>query len=140
MSTQTSPKEAPAQTLTEDRLVRINPEVDARLSAFMANNSRATEYFTKLVRENPTHAVRTIMLPKMFRYEAEQRMSARMAPQAREWFEQQGPEVRQRIMDRLDKVAPFYRETASVRIIAQEKARMDFKPKEAVGQGMSVAG
>ena len=137
---QTASKGTPVQALNEDRLVRINPEVDARLTAFMANNSRATEYFTKLVKENPSHAVRTIMLPKMFRYEAEQRIAARMAPQAREWFEQQGPEVRQRIMDRLEKVSPFYRETASVRIIAQEKARMDFKPKEAVGQGMSVGG
>ena len=140
MSAQASPKEAPGQTLTEDRLVRINPEVDARLTAFMAGNSRATEYYTKLVQENPTHAVRTIMLPKMFRYEAEQRMAARMAPQAREWFEQQSPDVRQRVMDRLEKVSPFYRETASVRIISQEKARMDFKPKEAIGHGISIGG
>ena len=134
------PKEIPGQVLSEDRMVRINPEVDARLTAFMAGNSKATEYYTKLVRENPTHAVRTIMLPKMFRYEAEQRMAARMAPQAAEWFQQQGPEVRQRIMDRLERVSPFYRETASVRIISQEKAKMDFKPKEAIGQGMSIGG
>jgi len=134
------PKEIPGQALTEDRMVRINPEVDARLTAFMAANSKTSDHYTKLVKENPAHAVRTIMLPKMFRYEAEQRASARMAPQAREWFDQQGPEVRQRIMDRLDRVSPYYRETTSVRIIAQEKARMDFKPKEAVGQGMSVGG
>jgi hypothetical protein len=132
------PKDIPGQAPSDDRMVRINPEVDTRLTAFMAGNSKATEYYTKLVKENPTHAVRTIMLPKMFRYEAEQRMATRMAPQAREWFEQQGPEVRQRIVDRLEKVNPFYRETASVRIIAQEKARLDFKPKEAIGQGASI--
>ncbi len=132
------PKDIPGQALSEDRIVRINPEVDARLTAFMEGNSRATEYYTKLVKENPTHAVRTIMLPKMFRFEAEQRMAARMAPQAREWFEQQGPEVRQRIMDRIQRVAPYYRETASVRIVAEEKAKLEFKPKEAIGQGVSI--
>ena len=70
----TPPKDIPGQALSEDRIVRINPEVDARLTAFMKGNSKATEYYTKLVKENPTHAVRTIMLPKMFRFEAEQRM------------------------------------------------------------------
>jgi hypothetical protein len=132
------PRDIPGQALNEDRIVRINPEVDARLTAFMQGNSKATEYYTKLVKENPSHAVRTIMLPKMFRFEAEQRMSARMAPQAREWFEQQGPEVRQKIMDRIQRVSPYYRETASVRIVAEEKAKLEFKPKEAVGQGVSI--
>ncbi len=48
------------------------------------------------------------------------------------------PEVRQRIVDRLQRVSPYYREVASVRIVAEEKAKLDFRPKEAPSQGMSI--
>jgi len=78
------------------------------------------------------------MLTKMFKHEAQLRVTERQAPQAKEWLDQQEPSIKQRIMDRLQKINPFYREKALVREIAREKTRIDFTPKQSVGQGMSV--
>jgi ribosomal protein L13E len=125
-------------SLSEERILRVNPEIDRRLDAFMQANDRMTEYYAKLVKENPDRAVRAFMLTKMFKHEAQLRVTERQAPQAKEWLDQQEPSIKQRIMDRLQKINPFYREKALVREIAREKTRIDFTPKQSLGQGMSV--
>ena len=128
----------PAQTLTEERMLRINPEVNNRLDGFIQANQKMNDYYTSLVKEHPERAVRSFMLGKMFKHEAELRQTARQAPQAKEWLEQQEPSLKQRIMDRLEKINPFYREKALVREITREKTRIDFTQKPSLGQGMSV--
>jgi hypothetical protein len=143
LKTKTPPplNEAPAQktpNLTEERILRINPEIDRRLDGFMQANSKLTDYYTGLVKEHPERAVRAFMLTKMFRHEAELRVVTRQAPQAREWLDQQSPEVKQRVAERLEKISPFYREKAAVRVISQEKAKLDFTPRPSLGQGMAA--
>ena len=128
----------PAQTLTEERMLRINPEVNNRLDGFIQANPKMNDYYTSLVKDHPERAVRSFMLGKMFKHEAELRQTARQAPQAKEWLEQQEPSLKQRIMDRLEKINPFYREKALVREITREKTRIDFTQKPSLGQGMSV--
>ena len=132
---QTSPQ---PPSLSEERILRVNPEIDRRLDAFMQANDKMTEYYAKLVKENPDRAVRAFMLTKMFKHEAQLRVTERQAPQAKEWLDQQEPSIKQRIMDRLQKINPFYREKALVREIAREKTRIDFTPKPSLGQGMSA--
>jgi len=128
----------PAQVMAEERMLRINPEVNNRLDGFIQANSKMNDYYTSLVKENPERAVRSFMLGKMFRHEAELRQTARQAPQAKEWLDQQEPSLKQRIMERLEKINPFYREKALVREIAREKTKIDFTQKPSLGQGMSV--
>src|ERR1019366_2286440 len=96
------------------------------------------EYYSGLVKQHPERATRAFMLNKMFRHEADMRQTARQAPQAKEWLDQQEPSLKQRIMERLEKINPFYREKALVREIAPEKNKIDFTPKPSLGQGMSV--
>ena len=127
-----------AAMLSEERILRVNPEVDRRLDGFMQANSKLTDYYSNLVKEHPDRAVRSFMLGKMFKHEAELRVVSRQAPQAKEWLEQQSPEVKQRVAERLEKVSPFYREKAAVRVIAQEKAKLDFTPRQGIGQGVAV--
>jgi hypothetical protein len=124
--------------MAEERMLRINPEVNNRLDGFIQANSKMNDYYTSLVKENPERAVRSFMLGKMFRHEAELRQTARQAPQAKEWLDQQEPSLKQRIMERLEKINPFYREKALVREIAREKTKIDFTPKPSLGQGVSV--
>lgn len=133
-----NPPPLPEQSsaLAEERVLRVNPEIDRRLDGFMQANSKLTDYYTTLVKEHPDRAVRAFMLTKMFRHEAELRVIARQAPQAKEWLEQQSPEVKQRVAERLEKINPFYREKAAVRVISQEKAKLDFTPK--VGQSIAA--
>jgi len=124
--------------MTEERMLRINPEVNNRLNGFMQANPKMTDYYTSLVKENPERAVRSFMLGKMFRHEAEMRQTARQAPQAKEWLDQQEPTLKQKIMDRLEKINPFYREKALVREITREKTKIDFTTRPSIGPGMSV--
>ena len=124
--------------MSEERMLRINPEVNNRLDGFIQANPKMTDYYAGLVKDNPERAVRSFMLGKMFKHEAELRQTARQAPQAKEWLEQQEPSLKQRIMDRLEKINPFYREKALVREITREKTRIDFTQKPSLGQGMSV--
>ncbi|MCE0497992.1 MAG: hypothetical protein LV481_08620 [Methylacidiphilales bacterium] len=127
-----------SQVLAEERILRVNPEIDRRLDGFMQANTKLTDYYTTLVKQHPERAVRAFMLTKMFRHEADMRQTARQAPQAKEWLDQQEPSLKQRILERLEKINPFYREKALVREIAREKTRIDFTPKPSLGQGMSV--
>src|ERR1700761_1510770 len=128
----------PAQVMTEERMLRINPEVNNRLDGFIQANPKMNDYYTSLVKENPERAIRSFMLGKMFKHEAEQRQAARQAPQAKEWLDKQSPEVQQRVAERLEKITPFHREKAEGRIIAQEKTKLDFTPRQAFGQGLAV--
>src|SRR5476651_2598666 len=130
LKTKTPPLNQTSQqppSLSEERILRVNPEIDRRLDGFMTANDKMTEYYTKLVKENPERAVRAFMLGKMFKHEAQLRVT-----------ERQEPGIKQRIMDRLQKINPFYREKALVREIAREKTRIDFTPKPSLGQGMSA--
>jgi hypothetical protein len=128
----------PAPSLSEERIMRVNPEIDRRLDGFMQANTKLTDYYANLVKEHPERAVRAFMLGKMFKHEAELRVVTRQAPQAKEWLDQQSPEVKQRVAERLEKVTPFYREKAAVRVISQEKAKLDFTPRPSVGQGIAA--
>ena len=130
---------APASpSLTEDRILRINPEVNRRLDGFIAGNPKMNDYYSTLVKENPERAIRSFMLNKMFKHEADMRQTARQAPQAKEWLDAQEPSMKQRIMDRLEKINPFYREKALVREITREKTRVDFTPRPSLGHGVSA--
>lgn len=131
-----SPQENQPQLMAEERMLRINPEVNNRLEGFIQANPKMNDYYTTLVKDHPERAVRSFMLGKMFKHEAELRQTARQAPQAKEWLEQQEPSLKQRIMERLEKINPFYREKALVREIAREKTRIEFTQKPS--QGMSV--
>jgi hypothetical protein len=130
--------QTPANNVSEERFLRINPEVNNRLDGFIQANPKMHEYYSGLVKQHPERATRAFMLTKMFRHEAEMRQTARQAPQAKEWLDQQEPSLKQRIMERLEKINPFYREKALVREIAREKTKIDFTQKPSLGQGMSV--
>ena len=130
--------QTPTNNVSEERFLRINPEVNNRLDGFIQANPKMHEYYSGLVKQHPERATRAFMLTKMFRHEADMRQTARQAPQAKEWLDQQEPSLKQRIMERLEKINPFYREKALVREIAREKTKIDFTQKPSLGQGMSV--
>lgn len=122
---QETPKQAPA--LSEERQLRINPEVDARLTAFMEANSKQTEYYRQLVQQQPDRAVRSLMLNRMFKHEDQMRLVERQMPMVKQWVEQT-PGMLESISARIAKINPFYREKAFVREAMRQKARIDFTP------------
>ncbi len=138
LKTKTPVNQSASPALNEERMFRVNPEVDRRLDVFMQANDKMTEAYSKLVKESPDRAIRVLMLGKMFKHEAQLRVTERQAPQAKEWLDQQEPTIKQKIMDKLQKINPFYREKVLVQEIAREKTRIDFTPRPSTGQGMSL--
>lgn len=117
--------------LSEDRKLRVNPELDARLSSFMAGNQKTTDYYTQLVKENPERAVRALMLGKMLKHEDQMRLVQKQLPKVEEWVKQ-NPGMMEKIMERIKDVNPFYREKAFVSEAMKAKSRMDFTPRVGV--------
>lgn len=132
---------APQQPLRfpEERFNSIDKDVDKRLDTFVEANPRLNAYYSQMVNEHPERAVRSFMLNKMLRLESETRTATRLAPQAKEWLEKQSPEVQQRVHEKIERYSPMYREKAAVRIIGEEKAKLDFNPKQAVAQGVGAS-
>lgn len=122
----------------DDRFSKITPEVDQRLNEFIKTNSRLTSHYTELVNSHPERAVRTLMLNRMFRHEAEIRIAKNLAPGAMEWLEKQTPEVQQRVHDRVERFSPMNREKALVDIIGEERNKLDFSRRESQSQGHAI--
>lgn len=120
-----TPAQGQAPVLSEERQQRINPEVDARLTQFMEANSKNTEYYRNLVKENPERAVRSLMLNRMFKHEDRMRLVEKQMPLVKEWVEQT-PGMMERIMQRIQKVNPFYKERAFVSEAMRQQSRHYF--------------
>jgi hypothetical protein len=114
-----APAELPGRT-------RNNPEIDSRLNAFIDANPRDFEYYSKLVKEDPGRAVRSLMLKDMHKHESEMKLVFKQLPAAQEFFERQAPEVQAKIKERLTDVNPFYHEKAFVGEVLREMNRQDY--------------
>lgn len=130
------PGQESSPNIPEDRILRVNPELDARLSTFMTANSKVTDYYTQLVKEHPERAVRAIMLGKMFKHEDQMRLVEKRMPQVREWVAKY-PGLEERIGERIKGVNPLYHDKAYVNEAMKMKARMDFAPQRQ-STGISV--
>ena len=117
----------------------INPEINVRLDKFMAENPQITEHYTKLVKESPDRAIRSMALSSMFRREALERQVQRQMPQVREWVKEQ-PGLEQQIEAKIRTTNPLMRMAVFIKEAVKAKANIDFAPRTApsIGKGMSV--
>lgn len=122
----------------EARGPRTNAEVEKRLNPYIEANRNDFERYTKLVKENPDRAVRTLMLKDMTAREGEMRLIEKQIPAARDWYNRQTPEVKQGIDERVAKVAPFNRDQAFVTAVVRERNWQNRLPLAPSRQGMSV--
>lgn len=116
---------------------RINPELDARLTVYMASNQRTTDYYATLVKENPERAVRSLMLPKMLKHEDQMRLVEKQMPAVEEWVKQQ-PGMMEKIKERIKNVTPINQAKAFVGEAMKLKSRIDFTPRVGVGASVST--
>ncbi len=82
------PLGAPNRTDSIAMGFRFNPQLDAKLDKFMADNPEMTEYFTKLVKEHPERAIRTFAMRSMFRQENQALKNTVQMSQVKEWVDQ----------------------------------------------------
>ena len=129
MALKTKPSPAPspdAPDSSAETQFRSNPEIDARLDTFIGANQRDFDYYTKLVKENPERAVRSLLLKDMQKHESDMRLVFKQLPAAQEFLKEQPAEVQERIKARLADVNPFYQEKAFVGEVLKEMNRQDY--------------
>jgi hypothetical protein len=100
---------------------RNNEEVERRLNPYIDANKEALERYTKLVKEDPDRAVRSLMLKDMQAHEGEMRMVEKQMPAAKEWYDKQTLEVKKAIDKRIAEVHPYNRDQAFVQAVVRER-------------------
>lgn len=100
---------------------RSNEEVERRLNPYIDANKEALARYTNLVKDDPVHAVRTLMLKDMNTHEAEMRFVAKQMPAAKEWYDKQTVEVKKAIDKRIAEVHPYNRDQAFVQAVVRER-------------------
>lgn len=96
----------------QEPTLRRNPEIDAKLDRFIAENPDLREYYEKLSKED---LIRKLMLGKMQRSEYTNGRNAEI----RAWVEEH-PEVKERIEARIRNVPPQNRERAFINAAKSE--------------------
>lgn len=126
-ATETQPMAKPAEA--QQNVRTIKPEINERLNQFIEANPQLAERDQRLVREDPEWAARTLTLHRMFRHEDQMRLVERRKPMVEEWVKET-PGMMERIMQRVQKVNPFYREKAFVNEAMRQHSRMHFAPNK----------
>jgi hypothetical protein len=116
----------------------INPELNARLDKFMADNPQITEHYTKLVKEHPDRAIRSFALRSMFRHEEIAHKNALQMPQVKQWVDQH-PGLEQQITSKIKTTNPIMRAAVFIKEAIRVKGNIEFAPPAPrVGTGISV--
>jgi hypothetical protein len=100
---------------------RSNEDVERRLNPYIDANQEAFARYTNLVKDDPVHAVRTLMLKDMNTHEGEMRFVAKQMPAAKEWYDKQTVEVKKAIDKRIAEVHPYNRDQAFVQAVVKER-------------------
>ncbi len=123
---------------TSERFNTINAQVNQRLHTFKENNPKWVAYYADMVKTSPDRAVDSLLLNRMFRFEADTRQAKTLTPGAEEWLNKQSPDVQQRVHERVEQARPEERATVFIDLVSQEKAKIDFSPRTATGHGQSM--
>lgn len=105
---------------------RTTERVEARLNPYIEAHPRDLEYYKRLIGENPERAARTLMLKDLEMHEEVMKRINRQLPKAKEFYDQQTPEVRKRIDDAIAKVNPYHHDQAFVGEVLTEYNRQNF--------------
>ena len=97
----------PENHVEEEMQLRTNPEVEKKIAEYKEANPRETEYFTKLVQQNPERAVNFHFLQKQRQHEADTKAAMRQMPQAQAIYDKMSPDSQQRVQERLEHVNKY---------------------------------
>lgn len=128
-ATQTPVHSAPSTNGTAEQprpTYRTTERVEARLNPYIEAHPRDHEYYKRLITENPERAARTLMLKDLEMHEEVMKRINRQLPKAKEFYDQQTPEVRKRIDDAIAKVNPYHHDQAFVGEVLSEYNRQNF--------------
>jgi hypothetical protein len=101
---------------------RTNPAIDARLNEYIEHSQADFARYTTLVKEDPVHAVRTLMLKDMNKFEDEMRLVTKQLPEAKKFLEGLSKTEQAAIQAKVATVDPMFRDH---RLVKEVRARMD---------------
>jgi len=141
MAIRTKPEETNAQNNGSEKPLqfRSNPEVQKRLDAYKAANENDVGYYTRVVKEAPERARDMLLYKDMQRHEGEMRLIEKQLPQAREFYNAQNPEVKERIDAQLQNVQPYYKDKAFVGEVLREMNRKNRQILTSPKAGMAMS-
>lgn len=104
--------------------LRRNPEIDAKLDAFITENPKLLEYYQQFSKEE---LIRKAMLGKMQRNEATERRSSTI----RQWVDE-NPDIKTKIEERIRNVPDEHRERAFINAAKAEAANQTVQASRGV--------
>jgi hypothetical protein len=107
--------------------LRLLPAAEAKLSRYMHDNPHEADHYRRMVKENPAHAVKTIMCQKMIQYDELRELAARLQPLVKEWISQT-PGLHDQIMEKIKSVSPLNSGVAYVEEALRAKAPLILSP------------
>ncbi len=106
------------------------PVAEAKLSRYMQENAKETDHYRRMVKENPAHAVKTIMCQKMVQHDELRELAVRLQPLVKEWISQT-PGMHDQIMEKIKNVSPLNSNVAYVEEALRAKAPLVLSPSAA---------
>ncbi len=113
-------KQQVADKKAQEPTLRRNPEIDAKLDTFIAENPKLLEYYNALTKDE---LVRKLMLGKMERAEYRQGRNTEI----KAWVEEH-PEIKARIEERIRNVPEANRERAFINAAKREAQDQAMRP------------
>jgi hypothetical protein len=124
--------------LHPERMMRINPQIDAAINDWMASHPEEVAHYTNLVKNNPERAIRTLCLPKVMSHQNQMKVVDLQTPAALAWAKSI-PGMMEKAAEKLQNIKPFYRPMAQLRVLKKLKTDYDFAPAPAkAAQGNAV--
>lgn len=123
-----TPEPTPAAHVAEqpaEHSFRTNPEIEKKIDIHIAANPSDFEFYSRLVKESPDRAVRTLIRKDQQKYEQDMKLVMKQLPGAREFYEKQSPEIRQRIDRNMTGVNPYFHDKAFVGEVLREMDRQN---------------
>ncbi|AWI09642.1 hypothetical protein M2447_002196 [Ereboglobus sp. PH5-10] len=112
----------------ESANTRINPEIDAKLTKYIADNPKLYDYYNEMTKEQ---LIRKLMLGKMQRNEYTQQRDQEII----QWVNQ-NPDIKAKVEERIKNVPAENRQRAFVRVAKDEAARQSMR--QPAGNGISA--
>ncbi len=99
---------------TQASAPKINPRIEARLNEYIEAHRSDLAFYDRLVAEDPTRAVRMLMLRDMELFAVKMKRVADRLPRAKALYEAQLPTIRAQIDNAIAFVNPYHRDQAFV--------------------------
>ncbi len=104
---------------------KVSAKVEARLNPYIQANPADVARYTKLVKENPERAVRSLMLKDLDMVTEQMKLVRGQVEGAKQYYAAQPAEKKAYIDEQLAKVGPYHKDLRLVKLVLNEMGYRD---------------